>query len=1119
MKYFFLLTALFIAFIGRAQVQDDFSDGDFSTNPEWLGTGADYMINPVFQLQLNKTVAGTSYLHTLLLDNDFDAKEWQFWVRQSFAGSGTNYGRIYLLTSATDLSTNPDGVYLQLGEAGNNDAIRLVQRYNGVNTTICSTADASIANSFSARVKVVRSTSGEWSLYSDFTSGHTFGSPFTGTEAAVPVGDKLGYLNVYTASNANRFYLDDVYYGPQIFDVTPPTISSNTLVSNQVLRVEFSEPVIPTVLDIANWVFTPTLVPQNIAWVAGSNTAIEITFSTPFTNALLYAFTLENLEDLAGNVADPLHGSFRYLVSEIAAVGDVIINEFFPDPTPIIGLPEVEFVEIYNRSNKTFNLRGWKIGDNATFGTINSDKWMFPGDHVVLVANASVSLFNNSVGVTSWPALNNSTDDVAIVTPEGLELERFTYTLSWYHDATKVDGGWTIERINPLSECSSISNWRASVDPSGGTPALRNSVYDITPDVTPPSLSRLAFSQDTLTIYFSEAIVVAELNINDIQISPSLNVVSTIFPGVMNDRLKMVLAGALPNQTYVVTIPSVKDCRGNISGQLIDSFKFFIAEIAAIGDVIINEFMADPTPVVGLPEVEFVEIYNRSTKTFNLKGWKLGDNATQGTIGEFWLLPNQHVVLTPNNSVALFEGNVVGVTSFPSLGNNGDDVAIITKEGLELERITYTINWYQDMSKKDGGWTIERINPLTPCSSMANWRASIDETGGTPGYINSVYDLSPDTTPPTISEIFVSNDTVYVYFSESVQSAGFVPANILLTPNANLHSIRFDGTLTSVLKLVYDDIASNVNYTLTLLNLTDCAGNATDISIDFGVPSQAEVGDVVINEVLFDPFTGGNDWVELYNNSDKWIDLKGWKFSKYISGGIGQTKELSKHYLLQPKAYVVVGSDSTYILNHYPFAPSGVYIQSPLPALNSDSSTLYVMFPSAGVDVVMDKLSYSKKWHFKLLDNTKGKSLERLRFNQPTQDKNNWHTAAERMGWGTPGIVNSQYSPEDFSGTISFASDVISPDNDGFEDLLHVQYQMETEGMIATIIIYDEVGREIKKVINNELLGREGVIIWDGVRTDGLKAKVGVYVLVMEAYSISGEKFRAKKAFTVATKL
>ena len=40
----------------------------------------------------------------------------------------------------------------------------------------------------------------------------------------------------------------------------------------------------------------------------------------------------------------------------------------FFDPSPSVGLPDEEFIEVYNKSNKIFNLDGWLIGDASSQG-------------------------------------------------------------------------------------------------------------------------------------------------------------------------------------------------------------------------------------------------------------------------------------------------------------------------------------------------------------------------------------------------------------------------------------------------------------------------------------------------------------------------------------------------------------------------------------------------------------------------------------------------------------------------------------------------------------------------------------------------------------------------------
>ena len=44
---------------------------------------------------------------------------------------------------------------------------------------------------------------------------------------------------------------------------------------------------------------------------------------------------------------------------------------------------------------------------------------------------------------------------------------------------------------------------------------------------------------------------------------------------------------------------------------------------AVTGDVVITEIMADPYPVVKLPEIEYLEIFNRSDKRLSLRNWEL----------------------------------------------------------------------------------------------------------------------------------------------------------------------------------------------------------------------------------------------------------------------------------------------------------------------------------------------------------------------------------------------------------------------------------------------------------------------------------------------------------------
>src|SRR6185295_2101412 len=152
-------TCTIIFFVGLTsvcfgQLQDDFSDGDFSNNPVWSGSTSQFSVNSSKQLQLNNTVAGQSYLSTPFSTNSLDGFEWQVYVKQAFSSSASNYGRVYLTSDQSDLTKPLNGYYLQFGEANSNDAIELFRQSGSTSVSVCRGTNAAIANSFAVRVKV-----------------------------------------------------------------------------------------------------------------------------------------------------------------------------------------------------------------------------------------------------------------------------------------------------------------------------------------------------------------------------------------------------------------------------------------------------------------------------------------------------------------------------------------------------------------------------------------------------------------------------------------------------------------------------------------------------------------------------------------------------------------------------------------------------------------------------------------------------------------------------------------------------------------------------------------------------------------------------------------------------
>ena len=125
-------------------------------------------------------------------------------------------------TSATT-GTQGLGYFLKLGEAGSTDAIKLC-RDDGASGIVELAAGSSglIAGAFEIRIQVLRDAAGLWQVQVDPSGGVNFSSEINVIDNTYSTTSYLGVSCLYTASNANKFYFDDIYCGAPI---PPPIIS------------------------------------------------------------------------------------------------------------------------------------------------------------------------------------------------------------------------------------------------------------------------------------------------------------------------------------------------------------------------------------------------------------------------------------------------------------------------------------------------------------------------------------------------------------------------------------------------------------------------------------------------------------------------------------------------------------------------------------------------------------------------------------------------------------------------------------------------------------------------------------------------------------------------------
>jgi len=300
----------------------------------------------------------------------------------------------------------------------------------------------------------------------------------------------------------------------------------------------------------------------------------------------------------------------------------------------------------------------------------------------------------------------------------------------------------------------------------------------------------------------------------------------------------------------------------------------------------------------------------------------------------------------------------------------------------------------------------------------------------------------------------------------------------------------------------------------------DCAGNTVNPEAKATVvlPEPAAAGDVVINEVLFNPRSGGVDFIEIVNRSEKYIDLKSWQLGNIQPDSASDLSSISAEPLVMPpQQYLVLTTRPEIVQSHYPAANKATFIKmGRLPAYPDDQGTVLLF---DGNSILIDRFSYEAAMHFKLLDDLNGVSLERIRL-QGDSSAANWHSAASTVGYATPGYKNSQYYEQTpASQFFSIEPKIFTPDGDGEKDFTTINYRTETAGYITNITIYDASGREIKRLLKNELLAQNGFFQWDGLDERSRKVPVGYYVLYIELFNLQGQVKAYKETVVVGAKL
>ncbi|MBT5977735.1 MAG: hypothetical protein HOG66_08855 [Flavobacteriales bacterium] len=446
----------------------------------------------------------------------------------------------------------------------------------------------------------------------------------------------------------------------------------------------------------------------------------------------------------------------------------------------------------------------------------------------------------------------------------------------------------------------------------------------------------------------------------------------------------------------------------------------------------------------------------------------------------------------------------------PSL-NNDQDKIVLSRGTKVIDQVEYASDWYGSDVKSKGGFSLERINPEDICGIENNWTGSEHPDGGTPGQENSILDSAGSTIVDIRDIRFTSLNELLVVFSHRLDTS----ASIALSLDNETANYAF-ASESSIAITSADSFARGRSYTVSLDSLASCQNaRAYDLSASAYLHDS---GDVVINELLFNPRGSGTDFVELLNNSDAVINLRDWTLGYYDSNdSLRHNIIASSSIFISTDEHLCLHEDKNDILENYPQAFENNLLAVNLPPLPNDTGDVWLFDQFTDL---MGQVHYSEEMHFPLIKDLDGVTLERMSPEVRGTDRSNWHSASADENYATPGYLNSQFYPESMTGTgWSLSDEYISPDNDGYQDVVRIEYLLSVAGSSATIRVYNDKGVLIKSLVSNALLGSSGSFVWDGTSDSGEKARTGIHVIMVEAFDLAGSLSRKRLPVIVATRL
>jgi len=749
-----IITALLLLIPGisvtllHGQLHESFDGPDLNG---WVGDTLDFILNDEGQLQLMADSAGESKLFRLLVFPD--PMSWTIDVSLDFAPSSNNR-LVMVLAAESPEYRDASALWIEIGESGAEDAIRLFRSDHGETTQLGSGRPGTVSNAFDLTISFENTADSTWMVISMPSDNPVSNIEF---ETKLPSSilntmNYTGFICHYTTSNTDAFRFDNFRVEKLQPDTSPPLLTHIEAIDSRSLELAFSEAIDSMASGQSLQVeITTGIMIDSLCFNQKSNNEITLFLSDNLNACQNYQIAVSGIFDLNGLSIKDTIAQFNYAVPPLR--GDIIINEVLADP--VAG--GTDFIELYNVSDRLIDLSDCVLANlsRSQFTPLDSRIVMAPHSFLCLTNDTQVLKQVHLIPDTAMlmeidlPAFNNSSGTPAVLLEEPSGNYLYIDTMRYeqeMHLATLGSGeGFSLERVQAMEWSHTYDNWASCGDKvKKATPGYTNS------NAHPLKRYKTRVLNDhTIEVCFRQLIKAEDLWTAD---NFSIDDISPDMLQVYSASEKCVLLWSPftfeSGQLYELSVNKLTTSCGRI---LSDSSSLVrLVEKADPSDLVINEILFNPVP----EHYDFIELMNTGDRFVTLDSLVLSNENNDDVEilrSSFILSPGEIVALThdPKQLSTYYntpeEANIIQAR-LPAFNNDSGNITVYRLQNelpLVVDAFDYSDEMHFELLESTEGVSLERISSNAGSQSDDNWFSGAEAKNfATPGYRNTATQVS-----------------------------------------------------------------------------------------------------------------------------------------------------------------------------------------------------------------------------------------------------------------------------------------------------------------------------------------------------------------------------------------